>query len=249
MTVWYTFAGSGNDDESKYFDTTVRDAGNNYYLYSKGKIYYTGFSLYDDTDESGSDDELVPDMEMKLFINTVYAALNSEAAETSFYDTVVLEGGTVSGIELAGNTGAPNRYTFYYDAYDDKLELLFRVQKMNAADNETVPLAIGKKGELNEDGLPSVAVFDESAYTIGELPEENTVSSFPVVKVAGEPGQKGSLGSGASDQWYRLEMAFNGDMDGMTIIIGPETPEAGKLRKDSIYAEIRLVKRELFDLD
>jgi hypothetical protein len=38
-------------------------------------------------------------------------------------------------------------------------------------------------------------------------------------------------------------------MDGMTIIIGPETPEAGKLRKDSIYAEIRLVKRELFDLD
>lgn len=249
VTVWYTFAGSGIDDESKYFDTTVRDAGNNYYLYSKGKIYYTGFSLYDDTDESGSDDELVPDMEMKLFINTVYAALNSEAAETSFYDTVVLEGGTVSGIELAGNTGAPNRYTCYYDAYDDKLELLFRVQKMNAADNETVPLAIGKKGEMNEDGLPSVAVFDESAYTIGELPEENTVSSFPVVKVAGEPGQKGSLGSGASDHWYRLEMAFNGDMDGMTIIIGPETPEAGKLRKDSIYAEIRLVKRELFDLD
>ena len=89
----------------------------------------------------------------------------------------------------------------------------------------------------------------DRAYTIGELPEENTVSSFPVVKVAGEPGQKGSLGSGASDQWYRLEMAFNGNMDGMTIIIGPETPEAGKLRKDSIYAEIRLVKRELFDLD
>ena len=45
VTVWYTFAGSGIDDESKYFGTTVRDAGNNYYLYSKGKIYYTGFSL------------------------------------------------------------------------------------------------------------------------------------------------------------------------------------------------------------
>ena len=257
VTVWYTFAGSGKDDESKYFDTTVRDARNNYYLYSKGKIYYTGFSLYDVTEGTDSDDaQLVPDMEMKLFINTIYAALNSETEETTYYDTVVREGGTVSGIELAQDAGAPNRYTCYYDEYDETLELSFRVQKISAADGETTPLTIGKKGEKAENGLPAVNEFDETVYTLTGLPEENGVSNFPVVKIAGEQGTKGSMGSGASDIWYTLR--FTGDkgdgkipddMDGMTMIIGPKAAETGTLRPDSIYAEIRFVKRNLFELD
>ncbi len=256
VTVWYTFAGSGKDDESKYFDTTVRDARNNYYLYSKGKIYYTGFSLYDVTEGTDSDDaQLVPDMEMKLFINTIYAALNSETEETTYYDTVVREGGTVSGIELAQDAGAPNRYTCYYDEYDETLELSFRVQKISAADGETTPLTIGKKGEKAENGLPAVNEFDETVYTLTGIPEENGVSNFPVVKIAGEQGTKGSMGSGASDIWYTLR--FTGDkgdgkipddMDGMTMIIGPKA-ETGTLRPDSIYAEIRFVKRNLFELD
>lgn len=255
VTVWYTFAGSGIDDESKYFDTTVRDARNNYYLYSKGKIYYTGFSLYDETEGADSED-IVPDMEMKLFINTIYAALNGETEETAYYDTVLQEGGTVSGIELARDVGAPNRYTCYYDEYDEVLELSFRVQKINAADGETTPLTVGKKGGKGENGLPEVEELDETAYTLTGLPEENGVSNFPVVKVTGEPGTKGSLGSGVSDIWYTLR--FNGDkgegkipddMDGMTLIIGPKAAESKTLRPDSIYAEIRFVKRNLFELD
>lgn len=257
VTVWYTFAGSGKDDESKYFDTTVRDARNNYYLYSKGKIYYTGFSLYDVTEGTDSDDaQLVPDMEMKLFINTIYAALNSETEETTYYDTVVREGGTISGIELAQDAGAPNRYTCYYDEYDETLELSFRVQKINAADGETTPLTVGKKGEKGENGLPAVNEFDETVYILTGLPEENGVSNFPVVKITGEQGTKGSMGSSASDIWYTLH--FTGDkgdgiipddMDGMTMIIGPKAAETGTLRPDSIYAEIRFVKRNLFELD
>lgn len=257
VTVWYTFAGSGKDDESKYFDTTVRDARNNYYLYSKGKIYYTGFSLYDVTEGSDSEDaQLVPDMEMKLFINTIYAALNSETEETSYYDTVVQEGGTVSGIELAQDAGAPNRYTCYYDEYDEALELSFRVQKINAADGETTPLTIGKKGEKGENALPPVNEFDEAVYTLTGLPEENGVSNFPVEKIAGEQGTKGSMGSGASETWYTLRLTGSkgegkipDDMDGMTMIIGPKAAETGMLRQDSIYAEIRFVKRNLFELD
>lgn len=257
VTVWYTFAGSGKDDESKYFDTTVRDARNNYYLYSKGKIYYTGFSLYDVTEGTESEDaQLVPDMEMKLFINTIYAALNSETEETTCYDTVVREGGTVSGIELAQDAGVPNRYTCYYDEYDETLELSFRVQKISAADGETTPLTIGKKGEKGENGLPAVNEFNETVYTLTGIPEENGVSNFPVVKIAGEQGTKGSMGSGASDIWYTLRFTWdNGegkipdDIDGMTMIIGPKTAETGALRQDCIYAEIRFVKRNLFELD
>lgn len=263
VTVWFTFAGAGDGsspqekNESKYFDTTVRDARNNYYLYSKGKIYYTGFSLYDATEGTDSADaKLVPDMEMKLFINTIYAALNSETEESTYFDTVVREGGTVSGIELAGDTGVPNRYTCYYDEYDEALELSFRVQKIGAADGETTPLAIGKRGEKGENGLPAVNEFDEAVYTLTGLPEDNGVSNFPVVKIAGEQGTKGSLGGGASDIWYTLrftddkgEGKIPDDMDGMTMIIGPKAAETGTLRKDSIYAEIRFVKRNLFELD
>lgn len=257
VTVWYTFAGSGKEDESKYFDTTARDARNNYYLYSKGKIYYTGFSLYDVTEGTDSADaKLVPDMEMKLFINTIYAALNSETEETTYFDTVIREGGTVSGIELAQDTGVPNRYTCYYDEYAEALELSFRVQKIGAADGETTPLAIGKRGEKGENGLPAVNEFDEAVYTLTGLPEDNGVSNFPVVKIAGEQGTKGSLGGGASDIWYTLrftddkgEGKIPDDMDGMTIIIGPKAAETGTLRTDSIYAEIRFVKRNLFELD
>lgn len=255
VTVWYTFAGSGIDDESKYFDTTVRDARNNYYLYSKGKIYYTGFSLCDETEGADSED-IVPDMEMKLFINTIYAALNGETEETAYYDTVLQEGGTVSGIELAQDVGAPNRYTCYYDEYDEALEFSFRVQKINAADGETTPITVGRKGGKGENGLPEVDELDETAYTLTGLPEENGVSNFPVVKVTGETGKKGSLGSGVSDIWYTLR--FNGDkgegkipddMDGMTLVIGPKSAESKILRPDSIYAEIRFVKRNLFELD
>lgn len=152
-----------------------------------------------------------------------------------------IEGGTVSGIELAGNTGAPNRYTCWLRCLRRQpWASLFRVQKMNAADNETVPLAIGKK-EMNEDGLPSVAVFDESAYTIGESRKKIRLELSGSEGWQANRGRKWSLGSGVPvDQWYWLEMAFNGNR-WMTIIIGPETPEAGKLRKDSIHAEIRLV--------
>lgn len=263
VTVWFTFAGAGDGssqqekNESKYFDTTVRDARNNYYLYSKGKIYYTGFSLYDVTEGTESEDaQLVPDMEMKLFINTIYAALNSETEETTYYDTVVREGGTVSGIELAQDAGAPNRYTCYYDEYDETLELSFRVQKISAADGETTPLTIGKKGEKGENGLPAVNEFNETVYTLTGLPEENGVSNFPVVKIAGEQGTKGSMGSGASDIWYTLRFTWDkgegkipDDIDGMTMIIGPKTAETGALRQDCIYAEIRFVKRNLFELD
>ena len=88
------------------------------------------------------------------------------------------------------------------------------------------------------------------------LPEDNGVSNFPVVKIAGEQGTKGSLGGGASDIWYTLrftddkgEGKIPDDMDGMTMIIGPKAAETGTLRTDSIYAEIRFVKRNLFDLD
>lgn len=258
VTVWFTLAGAKDGDaaeeknQAEYFRVTEKDAGNNYYLYSKGKIFYTGFSLYDKTDGSEDSSNLIPDNEMKLFINTIYAALNSEPKEASHYDTVVREGGAVSLIEQAGNVGIPNRYAFYYDEYDETVTIPFRVQKINAAVGETTPVVIGKKDGTDETGAPKVTLFDVSGKIEG-LPEGTGPAAFPVENIAGKTGVTGSQGSEASDRWYNLTMDLTGDMDGMTMLIGSgvhgQDGGTGTLRTDGIYVEIYFVKRNLFELD
>lgn len=61
-TVWYTLADSGSKG---YYAATDGDGSNNYYIYSKGNITYTGSGHV-----SGQ-----TDMEMNLFVNTVIAAI------------------------------------------------------------------------------------------------------------------------------------------------------------------------------
>lgn len=261
VTVWYTFAGSGNADDSQYFDVTAKDAGNNYYLYSKGKIYYTGFSAFNGSDGDSWEEtnQSTPELEMKLFVNTIYAALNGEAVQQSYYDTVVKTDGAVSNISYAAKTGLPNQYTCYYDEDTEVLSLSFRIQRQNALTGSNTPIVIGQKAALSTEGIPTVNAFPAESYTLAGISEDEVITSlaFPVVSVTGESGKTGSLGSEASDVWYRLEIPFNIDssvsgesLDGTTLIIGPIVQEGKtELRTDAIFAEIRLVKRELFDLD
>lgn len=61
-TVWYTLANSGGKE---YYAATDGDGSNNYYIYSKGNITYTG---------SGHRTGQTP-IEMDLFVNTVIAAI------------------------------------------------------------------------------------------------------------------------------------------------------------------------------
>lgn len=259
VTVWFTLAGAQESDspeekkKSEYFSATAKDAGNNYYLYSKGKIFYTGFSLYDNRDGSEDPGEnLIPDNEMKLFINTIYAALNGDPKEISHYDTVVLEGGSISLIEQAGRVGSPNRYAFYYDEFDETVSIPFRVQKVNASLGETTPVVIGKRDKTDENGAPVVRLFDVNGKIEG-LPGSADMNGFPVENIAGKDGVTGSQGSGAGDTWYYLVMEITDDMDGMAMLIGPgarsQDEGSGILRTDGIYAEIYFVKRNLFELD
>jgi hypothetical protein len=89
LTVWYTLAANTNGASTKGTSLTYavspKDAANNYYIYSKGNIFYSGVGH----------STVTSDMEAKLFVNTMVAAyrasyeppevevLNSEAVLNS----------------------------------------------------------------------------------------------------------------------------------------------------------------------
>lgn len=66
MIVWYTLAQDDNN-ENGYFSCSSQDASNNYYIYSKGNITYSGVGHSNITGAGN-------DMEVKLFVNTMIAA-------------------------------------------------------------------------------------------------------------------------------------------------------------------------------
>lgn len=75
LTVWYCLAGDDHtshgsgDGTSLSYAVSPNDTMNNYYIYSKGNIFYSGVGHI----------EVKEDMEAKLFINTMIAAFNAAA--------------------------------------------------------------------------------------------------------------------------------------------------------------------------
>ena len=76
VTVWYCLAGdssniaktdNGNDGTSLTYQVSPNDAMNNYYIYSKGNIFYSGVGH----------SEVTGTAEAKLFVNTMIAAYNA----------------------------------------------------------------------------------------------------------------------------------------------------------------------------
>ncbi len=64
LIVWYTLAQSDTNSNG-YFSCSANDASNNYYIYSKGNITYSGV---------GHSSILNNEMEVKLLVNTIIAA-------------------------------------------------------------------------------------------------------------------------------------------------------------------------------
>lgn len=96
LVVWYTMGGKEGDKshqdsiydsndnyfgmtkESNFDDTSEKDVMNNYYIYNKGNITYTGFGDFDNTTWR---DRAVIVEECKLFVNTLVAAYNASVKE------------------------------------------------------------------------------------------------------------------------------------------------------------------------
>lgn len=88
VMVWYTLKG-GN---SGYLHDTNKDAANNYYIYSKGNVTYTGAGHSKMLDEKG---KAVSMSELKLFVNTIVKAV----AAGNFTPEITVTNGQISSGE------------------------------------------------------------------------------------------------------------------------------------------------------
>lgn len=139
ITVWYTIGNRGVDnseDSSKasvtnldnnYYKAVQNDVRNDYYLYSRGNVFYTGagHSFVDNA------------LERKLFINTLVAAYNSgihaptlEYKENKYSQTSGMKNNTITNMYLPYD-GTINQFL---DA-DDKITINFRTKNVNIRNN------------------------------------------------------------------------------------------------------------------
>lgn len=100
VVVWYAISNTGEDGNyqthaeaaHKYYQAMHNDVRNNYYLYSKGNVMYTGAGHSVITD----------DLERKLFVNALVASYNSglHAPKVTFKENPWDSSANVSGVYL-----------------------------------------------------------------------------------------------------------------------------------------------------
>lgn len=69
MVCWYTLGNASNGSNGSWYSTSPNDVANNYYIYNKGNVTYTGVGH--------SKASEMTEFEMKLFVNTIIAALRA----------------------------------------------------------------------------------------------------------------------------------------------------------------------------
>lgn len=80
VTAWYCLEDSDSADTLSAYDVSERDAANNYYLYSRGNVFYIGedYYAYEYEEAPGVEPPSTKDgvMECRLFVNALMAAYN-----------------------------------------------------------------------------------------------------------------------------------------------------------------------------
>lgn len=93
LVVWYTLNGTeGYDGAEGLYEASPNDVRNNYYIYNKGNITYSGAGHY----------IISNDNEIKLFINTMIAAYNAQLKlpEVSFVDNAEYDAEEIENITI-----------------------------------------------------------------------------------------------------------------------------------------------------
>ncbi|MCM1048050.1 MAG: DUF5057 domain-containing protein [Clostridiales bacterium] len=193
VTAWYTLGDSGLFDEDTSYGVSAKDAANNYYIYSKGNVFYIGATNYP-YEFDGSSGVVPSDSEAgvtdcKLFVNalmeaysvgiknpkvTIVAGLSDDAADTESicipYDEEIKDLETDEGVIDSNGV------------LDDTVDVYFKVTEPNLAFTKEVTLAFYY--EDNVSGTPidvggkvvNATQFTSEVWTV----EENQLVSVPI---------------------------------------------------------------------
>lgn len=122
IVVWYTLGGAKNT----YYGDDAKNAGLNYYIYSKGNITYSGAGHSDMTSEK----------ELQLFVNTIVKA----AVAGNFVPDV-----TVTNAASLKNS---NDYVLYPNTLDEQIEVKFIAQDDDLASRAIVENSYSTEEEI-----------------------------------------------------------------------------------------------------
>ena len=188
VVVWYCISSNDGSDWNDVYDYSPNDVRNNYYIYNKGNITYTGV---------GHSGNLTID-EKKLFINTFVAAYNAGVKNPTLR---IVDGPSVNAPDLEqvnlpfDDAQASDTYRVYFQVKDNNLTIGTQFMQIrycigNTGSTDTI--------NYNEEEIP-VTWFEDGtlktyhAVTGTEIPFDRIVSGntyyvdVPLDALAGPP--------------------------------------------------------------
>ena len=258
VVVWYTLAGDGKDGTSKYYGYTDKDVENNYYIYSKNNVTYSG----------AGHQTMTQDMEKMLFVNTLIKAI---AGGNSSPVLTVTNGAEIGGIHMVYVNSSNT-------AKDYEIHILGRDADLVS------PEAAGINYVIRESDLPGLKANKVNVDIIGKFEWAKIYWNVPGVSEpklikeydgnGTDPLRNGvikefrlgdsSVLTGDSTTYY-YDKDGDGDLDSVNALqyielltegVGEVAPEGADFTivvSDWLGAtttiKVRLVERELFMLD
>ena len=234
IVVWYTLDDDNSTKTADYYQRTYKDAGNNFYIYSKNNITYSG----------AGHKKIGDTQELKLFVNTIVKAIaggNSEPVIT-----------VTNGAEVTSGTDTYN--LVYVNSADTaaNYEIDFKAEDADLVSLETVGDNIELVGEFS-----SAKVYWLKPAISSTAAEEKLIKEYGAVNSAGTvvtaPLKNGIiqellLGNGHTNltaaELDAIEKAVEVTKTGANFKI--EVMDS-KGMKDTVYVQLQV--RDLFDMD
>lgn len=242
IVVWYTLESSSADDA---YATSYHDARNNYYLYSRGNVIYSGV---------GHERNLTLD-ELKLFINTFVASYRVPADPPT--------------IELQNSSASSGDMEYYYidfDSWDDSKAVGTSIvqkggkqyQRVRYAVNVAVPL---KNQKLTVDyhlasdkanGIPLMENTDKGPKESGHYVSAQALSDegVPLVTYSAETNQPATVLLVGKEYYVDIPLSLITGKDSLQLIFRADI-QYGRKNDQYVYAyqKISFLRRGLYDLD
>lgn len=233
IVVWYTLGG----DKETYYGDNAKNAGLNYYIYSKGNITYSGAGHSKMTDEK----------ELQLFVNTIVKA----AVAGNFVPNVK--------ITNAASLKNDNEYVMYPNSLDNEIEVRFIATDADLASREIVENSYSTEKDI----LDHIGKFNSGAvYWIDDLGakrpliyyshdssnfilngEESSFKLYDPFEGAADVTAAYNAASDADKNMYDCYQAYitEGSVN-LSVEVSDVYGETG-------YGNLKIVEHQLFDLD
>ena len=248
VVAWYCLT-------DNYYNNSPNDVRNNYYLYSKGNVIYTG----------AGHRRVQNDDEIKLFINTIVAAANVTAVkpEVNFVKTLNPAAETESTRfymtdQTSWDSGEANtleeNMDFYINVRDYNMVSADLSQEELDKQEMTVQFYIEDENGSVEDGCPTTKSVSDITAKIGSLSGYGNIGTIE----SGSDGkfhlfQNSAYALKVSDieQYLRNQNGNNGYKESCKLYakVSSTVYLYGQEHTSTVWSSIDLKQRQLFELD